>query len=85
MNWSAVTNGEVPLGVTTVTSTVPEPAGETAVALESLFTAMVVAAEEPNMMAVAPVKPVPLRLTVVPPAAGPEVGLMAVTLGGPGM
>jgi len=50
------------------------------VALESLFTAMVVAAEEPNMMAVAPVKPVPLRLTVVPPAAGPEVGLMAVTL-----
>ena len=36
---------------------------------------------EPNLTPVAPVKPVPVMVTVVPPAVVPEVGLMPVTVG----
>ena len=36
MNWSAAPVAEVPAGVVTVTSTVPEPAGEVAVMLVEL-------------------------------------------------
>ncbi len=35
----------------------------------------------PKSTAVAPVKPVPVMVTVVPPAVGPAVGLTAVTVG----
>ena len=35
----------------------------------------------PNLTAVAPVKPVPVMVTVVPPAVGPVVGLTEVTVG----
>ena len=38
----------------------------------------------PNFTAVAPVKLVPVIVTVVPPAVGPEVGLTAVTVGAGG-
>jgi hypothetical protein len=36
---------------------------------------------EPNETAVAPVKLVPVMVTLVPPAAGPLVGLMLDTVG----
>ena len=37
----------------------------------------------PNLTAVAPRNPVPVMVTVVPPVAGPLVGLTAVTVGAP--
>ena len=42
---------------------------------------MPVPTAEPKWTAVAPVKLVPLTVTEVPPAAGPFVGLTAVTVG----
>ena len=48
----------------------------------ALFTVKLVAGVEPKSTAVAPVKFVPVMVTVVPPAAGPLVGLKAVTVGG---
>jgi len=35
----------------------------------------------PNLTAVAPVKLVPVMVTDVPPAAGPDIGEIAVTVG----
>ena len=43
-----------------------------------------VPATVPNFTTVAPVKPVPVTLTVVPPAVIPEVGLTPVTVGSGG-
>jgi hypothetical protein len=40
-----------------------------------------VAGKEPNLTPVAPVKPVPVIVTSVPPATGPEAGLIAETTG----
>ena len=40
------------------------------------------AAVPPNVTAVAPVKPVPAMVTVLPPAVGPEPGLTEVIVGG---
>ena len=40
-----------------------------------------VAAVLPNFTAVAPVKLVPVMVTLVPPVAGPEVGTRPVTVG----
>ncbi len=71
----------MPPGVVTVTSTVPLPAGAVAVMLVALTTVMPVAEAAPNLTAVAPVKPVPVMVTEVPPLAGPELGEMAVTVG----
>ena len=83
MNWSAELVTLVPLGVVTVTSTVPaELAGEVAVIIVALTTVTPVAAAPPNITAVAPVKLVPVMVTAVPPASGPLVGEMPVTVGG---
>ena len=79
MNWSGVPVALVPLGVLTVTSTVPVPAGAVAVIEVALLTVNEVAAVLPKLTAVAPVKFVPLTWTVVP--AGPELGLTPVTAG----
>ena len=38
----------------------------------------------PKLTAVAPVKPVPVTVTDVPPVLGPEVGLTPVTVGAGG-
>jgi len=66
----------------TVTSTVPAAsAGETAVIDVALFTVKLAAAVPPNVTAVAPVRFVPVIVTVVPPVVGPLFGLMAVTAG----
>ncbi len=84
MNWSAAEVAEVPPGVVTVTSTVPAvPAGAVAVSEVPDTTVMPVAAAVPNLTAVAPPRLVPVTVTVVPPVAGPEVGLTPVTVGSP--
>jgi hypothetical protein len=71
----------VPAGVVTVTCTVPLPAGLTAVTEVELTTVTLVAGLVPKLTAVAPVKPVPMIDTKVPPDAGPELGLRPVTVG----
>jgi hypothetical protein len=44
-------------------------------------TTTLVAAEPPMVTEVAPVKLVPVIVTLVPPAVGPPVGLIALTVG----
>jgi hypothetical protein len=73
--------GDVPLGEVTVTSTTPVPAGLT-VEMDVALTTVNVAAVVPKSTAVAPVKPVPVIVTGVAPAAGPKAGLKLVTVVG---
>ena len=81
VNWSGVPVAEVPAGVVTVTSTVPLPAGLVAVIWVSLVMLNFVAVG-PKETLVAPVKPVPVIVTGVPPEFSPLLGLMPVTTGG---
>ena len=81
MNRSAAVVELVPPTVVTVTSSVPVPAGAVAVICVALFTVKLVAAVTPKFTAVAPVKLVPVMVTLVPPLVGPAVGLMLVTAG----
>jgi hypothetical protein len=83
VNWSADgLAAEVPPGVVTVTSTVPaDSVGLVAVTDVGLLTVTPVAAVVPKSTAVAPVRFVPVMVTLVPPAVGPEVGLTPVTVG----
>ena len=70
----------MPPAVVTVTSTVPAPAGEVTV-MEFAVSAVTVPAVVPNLTAVAFARLVPVTVTLVPPAAGPALGLTAVTVG----
>jgi hypothetical protein len=81
VNWSAAEVAEVPPPVVTVTSTVPVPAGAVAVIEVAELTVKPVAGVAPNVTAVAPAKLVPVMVTVVPPAVGPEVGEIEVIVG----
>jgi hypothetical protein len=72
---------DVPDGVVTVTSTLPVPGGVTTTICVSEITPNGVAFAEPKVTAVAPVRPVPTMVTLVPPAAGPEDGTMLETVG----
>ena len=83
MNWSAADVADVPPAVVTVTSTVPLPAGDVAVIDVAELTVKLVALTAPNFTAVAPVRVVPVMVTNVPPAVGPDVGETDVTVGGP--
>ena len=81
MNVSAALVALVPPGVVTVTSTAPAAcAGEVAV-IEVALTTEKLAAVPPNDTAVAPVKLLPVMVTLVPPAVGPAFGLTPVTVG----
>ena len=72
----------VPAGVVTAMAWVAAAwAGETAVILVAEATLKLVAATPPKRTLVAPVNPVPVMVTVVPPVVGPEVGEMAVMAG----
>ncbi len=83
MNWSALLVALVPASVVTLTATGPAgPAGETALTEVLERTSTLVAAVVPNMTALAPRSPVPVMMTVVPPAGRPATGLTAVTTGG---
>src|SRR5512133_693893 len=72
-----------PSAFVTITWTVPGvPAGAVAVIAVSLVGGTKLAGlPAPNSTALAPVNPVPLIVTVVPPAVGPCVGLSPVTVG----
>ena len=67
-----------------VTATFTDPAefaGVVAVIEVALLTVKLVAATPPNLTTVAPVKLVPVIVTLAPPAVGPELGLTLVTVG----
>ncbi len=82
MKWSPAPVVLVPSAVVTVTSTVPDPAGDVAVIVVLLLTVKAEAADPPNWIAVTPVKFVPVIVTEVPPEAGPLVGDTPLTVGG---
>jgi len=81
VNWSAELVAELPPELATVTSTVPVPAGETAVIDVAELTVTLVAAVAPNLTVLPEANPVPVIVTDVPPAVLPAVGLIAVTVG----
>jgi hypothetical protein len=58
-----------------------DPAGDIAVILVAELTVTPVAAVAPKFTAVAPLNPVPLMVTDVPPDGGPVAGLTLVTTG----
>ncbi len=70
-----------PPGPTTVTFTDPVPAGDSAVIDVSLLIVNVVAGVPPKKTDVAPVKPVPVMFTDVPPVSDPKVGDKLVIAG----
>lgn len=84
MNLSKVDVALIPEGVVTSTSTGPEVVvvGDAAVMDVGEFTVKLVASIDPKATAVAPVNPVPVMATDVPPAIGPEAGESPVTTGG---
>ena len=70
-------------GLATATVTAPAgPPGVTAVIWVALSTVKLVAAVPPKLTAVAPLKPEPVIVTDVPPAAGPVFGATVVITGG---
>ena len=74
---------DVPPAVVTLISIVPAAsAGLAAVIRVAEFTVKLDALVPPKETAVAPVKLLPVIVTVVPPPVGPDPGLTAVTLGG---
>ena len=82
MKSSADEVADVPPGVVTVTLTVPEPEGEVAVIEVAEFTVKLVAGfPEPKSTAVAPVRFVPVMVTLVPPVVRPAIGDTLVTVG----
>ncbi|PIT03974.1 hypothetical protein TSA1_26780 [Bradyrhizobium nitroreducens] len=81
MNWSAAEVADVPPVVVTLISTVPVPAGDVAVIWVAELTVKPVAGVAPKVTAVAPERLVPVMVTVVPPAPGPDVGEIEVTVG----
>jgi hypothetical protein len=75
---------EVPAAVVTVTTTTPAPsAGEVAVIEVAEFTVTAVAGVEPNLTVDPLTNPVPMMVTLVPPAVEPPLGLREVTVGAP--
>jgi hypothetical protein len=73
----------LPNGVVTTTLADPgAPLGTVAVMVVAFTTVKLDAAVPANVTAVAPVKVVPVIVTLVPPAVGPEFGLTEVTVGG---
>ncbi len=71
----------LPYGVVTVRLTEPDPAGATAVIDVEELIVKLVAAAVPNWTWVAPLRFVPVMVTVVPPAVGPRLGLTLVMVG----
>jgi hypothetical protein len=83
VNSLAVVDAEVPVGPVTCTPTTPTVfTGDVTVIDVSDTTVNDDAVALPNVTSVAPVKPVPVNVTDVPPAVGPDGGVTAVTEGG---
>jgi hypothetical protein len=73
----------VPPAVVTLTSTVPVPAGATAMIWPGVSEVIEVAGVAPNCTAVAPPRLDPVIVTEFVPPVGPAEGDTAVTVGGP--
>jgi hypothetical protein len=73
---------EPPAVVTTTEADPAVPAGVVQVAEVADVTVKLAQACPPTVMPVTWVKPVPVRVIAVPPAAGPLLGETAVTVGG---
>ena len=74
--------GEVALRSVTVVSTMlAVPAGVIAVIDVELLTVTDVASPPPKLTTAGAANPVPVIVTDVPPAAGPKVGLILLTVG----
>lgn len=73
----------MPPGVVTVILTIPAVvvAGEVTMIEVLLVVAVIIAGIEPKSTAVAPVNPVPVIVTDVPPAVVPFIGEIEVTVG----
>ena len=71
-----IVGDEVPAAFLTATITVPVPAGVEVVILVSLTTVNLEAAVEPKNTAVAPVNPLPVIVTCVPPPEFPLDGVI---------
>ena len=72
----------MPPGVVTATWTAPgAPAGAVTYSRVAEETTTEVPAVVPKVTAVVPVRLVPLMATGVPPTAGPDIGVMEVTVG----
>lgn len=84
LKWSLVVVTLVATLVVTVTSTTPAvSAGAFAVIVVDEVTVNDDVLTPPKCTAVAPVKPVPVIVTEVPPVAGPLLGVTFVTVGAP--
>lgn len=83
MNSAPDDDADTPPGVVTVTETVPLPAGDVAAIEVELVTLTAVAGLAPKSTVAPLTKPVPVMVTVVPPPAGPLLGLTLVTVGAP--
>ena len=83
MNW--VAELAVPPGVTTQTVAPPAASGGEVAVISVPETTEKAAAIEPNFTLVAPARLMPLICTEVPPAVGPEAGLMLPIAGLPGV
>ncbi len=83
MNRPASTGALTPPAVVTVIAWTPAVAdgGETAVIWVAEVTVKLLAGVVPKSTLVAPVNPVPLITTAVPPAIGPDAGAIEVTTG----
>src|SRR5215472_3926207 len=81
VNLSSAEVGLVLAPVVTVTSTVPVPAGLVALTAVEDTNCTPVPAFAPNLTVEAAVNPVPVMVTTVPPAAGPDAGDTPVTVG----
>src|ERR1700730_16892248 len=82
MNRSAAVEVLAPAGVVPFTPTVPATAaGEVAVIEVAELNTKPAAATVPNVTPLTPVKLVPVMVTEVPPAVGPEFGLSPVKVG----
>ena len=70
------------MGVVTVMSIVPADSAGDVTTQEVVVQLCTVAENVPNNAVVAPdTKPVPVTVTAVPPAAGPPIGVIPVTVG----
>src|SRR5439155_2405762 len=79
--WSPAFADETPPLVVTITSTVPgDSSGDSAVIEVDEFTTTPVAAPAPNATEAPVMKPVPVIVTDVLPAVGPEFGTTDVTV-----
>src|SRR2546427_11537977 len=83
MNWSPGFAALACPATVTITSAAPAAcAGVVALSWVALTTLTPVAAAPPTVTVALASKPVPVIVIAVPPAAGPEVGLTALTVGG---